>query len=79
MPWRRIRLRRVDNGLSMPGMNGGDLAKAVKTIAPELPILIASGYAELPPGVDLDVTRLAKPYTQEQLARELDKLIAEAR
>lgn len=59
---------------SMPGMTGGDLAIAVRHIVPKLPILIASGYAELPPGVDLDVSRLGKPYTQDQLERELHKL-----
>ncbi|MGM4910693.1 PAS domain-containing protein [Rhizobium sp. 768_B6_N1_8] len=60
---------------SMPGMTGGDLAKAVRTIAPGLPILIASGYAELPPGLDLDVAKLGKPYTQDQLAQEIGKLM----
>ncbi len=60
---------------SMPGMTGGDLAKAARTIAPGLPILIASGYAELPPGLDLDVAKLGKPYTQDQLAQEIGKLM----
>jgi PAS domain S-box-containing protein len=63
---------------SMPGMTGGELAKAAREIAPHLPVLIASGYAELPPGVDLDVSRLAKPYTQEQLAVEIGKVVAAA-
>ncbi|MBP1853083.1 PAS domain-containing protein [Rhizobium halophytocola] len=61
---------------SMPGMTGGDLAKAVRQMLPDLPILIASGYADLPPGVDLDVARLGKPYTQNQLASEIDKLVS---
>jgi PAS domain S-box-containing protein len=60
---------------SMPGMTGGDLAKAARTIAPGLPILIASGYAELPAGLDLDVAKLGKPYTQDQLAQEIGKLM----
>ncbi len=64
---------------SMPGMTGGDLARAVRAIAPALPILIASGYAELPPGVDLDVARLGKPYTQDQLANEIAKVAFSAR
>ncbi|WP_348649011.1 ATP-binding protein [Rhizobium sp. P38BS-XIX] len=61
---------------SMPGMTGAELAKAVREITPNLPILIASGYAELPPDADLDVARLGKPYTQTQLATEISKLIA---
>ncbi|MBB3461430.1 hybrid sensor histidine kinase/response regulator [Rhizobium sp. BK377] len=60
---------------SMPGMTGGELARAARQIAPRLPILIASGYAELPPGLDLDVARLAKPYTQDQLAQQIGKLM----
>ena len=64
---------------SMPGMTGGDLAKAARAVAPKLPILIASGYAELPSGLDLDVARLGKPYTQDQLAREIDKLMVAER
>ena len=61
---------------SMPGMTGAELAKAAREIAPSLPILIASGYAELPSDVDLDVARLGKPYNQAQLASEIGKLVA---
>lgn len=59
---------------SMPGMNGGELARRVREIYPGMPILIASGYAELPAGLDLDVARLGKPYTQEQLQLEIGRL-----
>ncbi|MBB4351540.1 PAS domain S-box-containing protein [Rhizobium cellulosilyticum] len=59
---------------SMPGMNGGELAMAARAVLPSLPILIASGYAELPPGVGLDFARLGKPYTQDQLSAEIGKL-----
>ncbi|SEH30464.1 PAS domain S-box-containing protein [Rhizobium sp. NFR12] len=59
---------------SMPGMTGGELSKAARALLPELPILIASGYADLPPGVDLEVARLGKPYTQAQLAEQIGKL-----
>ena len=34
---------------AMPGMNGLDLATKVKQIQPQLPIVLATGYAELPP------------------------------
>lgn len=64
----------VITDFSMPGMTGGDLAIAVRAIAPDTPILIASGYAELPADLDLDVARLGKPYTQEQLIQEIGKL-----
>jgi PAS domain S-box-containing protein len=59
---------------SMPGMTGAELAKAVKERVPGMPIVLASGYADLPPGVEMDAARLSKPYTQEQLAQTLAKM-----
>jgi CheY-like chemotaxis protein len=56
---------------SMPKMNGAQLAQAAKEIRPRLPILIATGYAELSALSDLDHPRLRKPYEQEQLAAAL--------
>ena len=60
---------------SMPSMTGAELAKAVRDRVPGLPILLASGYADLPSGVEMDVARLAKPYSQDQLASVLDKIL----
>jgi PAS domain S-box-containing protein len=60
---------------SMPGMTGGQLAKAVREMLPDLPILVATGYADLPPGVGIDLPRLGKPYTQDQLAAEIAKAL----
>ncbi|MFP5077591.1 PAS domain-containing protein [Rhizobium sp. YIM 134829] len=61
---------------SMPGMTGGELAIAAREIAPTMPVLLATGYADLPPGVELDVPRLGKPYSQSQLERELQKIFS---
>ncbi|HEV7246853.1 MAG TPA: PAS domain-containing protein [Shinella sp.] len=60
---------------SMPGMNGGELAKAARALFPDLPILIASGYSELPAELGFEVARLGKPYTQQQLALEISKVL----
>ena len=46
---------------SMPKMTGAQLAKAARELWPELPILIATGYADLPQGFDIELPRLAKP------------------
>lgn len=62
---------------SMPKMNGGQLAAAIRGKYPDLPILLATGYAELPPGADLELPRLSKPYNQQQLAREIAKLFGQ--
>ena len=34
---------------AMPGMTGLDLAEKIKQLRPKIPIIIATGYAELPP------------------------------
>jgi CheY-like chemotaxis protein len=60
---------------SMPRMNGDALVKAARALRPGLPVLIATGYSELPEGVDIDVRRLGKPYQQEQLKTEIEKLL----
>ncbi|ABD90125.1 PAS domain S-box protein [Rhodopseudomonas palustris] len=62
---------------AMPGMTGLDLATRVKIVKPKLPIVLATGYAELPPDALLGFPRLGKPYTQEQLAESLEAAIRE--
>jgi nitrogen-specific signal transduction histidine kinase len=59
----------------MPGMTGIELAAASRAVRPTLPILLATGYAELPEGAQLDLPRLAKPYHQDQLRDRLDQLL----
>ena len=61
---------------SMPGMNGVELARAARQIRPQLGILVATGYADLPAGSDIDLPRLGKPYSQEQLSAEIAKIRA---
>jgi signal transduction histidine kinase len=63
---------------AMPRMTGSELAKAVRLLRPRLPILLATGYADLPEGDDLNLPRLAKPYDQAQLACEIQKLLGVA-
>jgi PAS domain S-box-containing protein len=59
----------------MPGMTGIELAAASREVRPTLPVLLATGYAELPEGAQLDLPRLAKPYHQDQLRDRLDQLL----
>jgi PAS domain S-box-containing protein len=62
---------RVDLVISdqaMPGMTGVQLFDAIRARRPHLPLLLATGYAELPPGTDIWMRRLAKPFTQRELA-----------
>jgi CheY-like chemotaxis protein len=59
----------------MPGMTGIELAAASREVRPRLPVLLATGYADLPEGASTDVPRLAKPYHQDQLRDRLEQLL----
>ena len=61
---------------AMPGMTGTDLAKHIRRKWPELPVVIATGYAELP-GADPELPRLSKPYRQQDLAALVTRLVGE--
>jgi CheY-like chemotaxis protein len=37
---------------SMPGMNGGEVARRLREIKPQVPILMLSAYTSLPPEID---------------------------
>lgn len=63
---------------AMPGMTGIELARRIRHLHPELPVILATGYAELPAGSDeIDgVAKLAKPYRQEELALAIEAACA---
>jgi signal transduction histidine kinase len=53
---------------AMPHMTGLELAAIIREQWPWVPIILASGYAELPQRDDFPLPRLAKPYGQSELA-----------
>ncbi|SEP66933.1 PAS domain S-box-containing protein [Devosia sp. YR412] len=60
---------------AMPGMTGVELADQARSLRPGLPILLATGYADLPSGTTTDLPRLAKPYQQSELATQVSRLL----
>ena len=60
---------------AMPGMTGLELAKIVRSKRPQLPVLLATGYGDLPRGQTLTLPCLAKPYRQGQLQAEIERLL----
>jgi signal transduction histidine kinase len=54
---------------AMPGMTGMELAKHIRNTRPNLPIILATGYADLPNGDEPGLPQLAKPYRQRELAQ----------
>lgn len=70
-----LALLRRENGIdlvitdqAMPQMTGSQLAENIGQEWPALPVLLATGYAELAPGTESDLPRLSKPFTQAELA-----------
>jgi signal transduction histidine kinase len=61
---------------AMPSMTGLQLAECIHARFPGLPIILATGYAELP--VDpatLGIARLAKPCTQHEIAAAIHQAV----
>lgn len=53
---------------AMPGMTGAQLADAIEALRPGLPVIIITGFAELPPHATRR-PRLDKPFRQTELAQ----------
>jgi CheY-like chemotaxis protein len=55
------------------GIDGQDLAKAARTLRPQMKVVLASGYSEqfiaMRGEVDQDIKLLSKPYRRDVLAR----------
>jgi PAS domain S-box-containing protein len=64
---KRFDLLITDHG--MPRMTGAQLVELAQALDPSLPVILATGYAELPPGVASSIPRLSKPFLQDELLR----------
>jgi PAS domain S-box-containing protein len=64
---------------AMPYMTGLQLADAIKKEWPELPVIIATGFAEMEPDAKWRQPRLAKPFTEAELAREVERIVRRGR
>ncbi|MGY2258891.1 PAS domain S-box protein [Pseudomonas sp. SDO55104_S430] len=57
----------VITDMAMPQMNGAQLAQAIRILMPDLPIILATGFAESIDGFAAGLPRLSKPFTQNSL------------
>jgi CheY-like chemotaxis protein len=57
---------------AMPGMTGSELSREIAAKWPDLPVILATGYAELPPSAQPKV-KLAKPFGPDDLARAIGR------
>jgi PAS domain S-box-containing protein len=60
---------------AMPGMTGVELAEIARRTRPNMPVLLATGYTDLPMAHKSNLPRLSKPYLQAQLQAEIDRLL----
>ena len=64
---------------AMPSMTGLQLAECIQERYPGLPIILATGYAELPNDpMILGIPRLAKPCTQLEIATAIQTVVSAA-
>lgn len=61
---------------AMPGMTGSELARRIREAWPTLPVLLASGYAELPDQAGEALPRIEKPFMPHQMERLIRELLA---
>jgi PAS domain S-box-containing protein len=61
---------------AMPQMTGMQLAAAIKVEWPAMPILLVSGYAELPTKTPFEIPKLAKPFSLDDLEDAVVRTIA---
>ncbi|MFN4283168.1 MAG: PAS domain S-box protein [Alphaproteobacteria bacterium] len=64
---------------AMPQMTGVQLAETVRREWPGLPIILATGYGELSPGADRKILKLAKPFSEQDLAHTIQQALHSAR
>jgi len=62
---------------AMPSMTGVQLIASIRKTRPDMPIVLATGYGELPPGADPSIFKLGKPFHQRDLAKALATAVAE--
>jgi PAS domain S-box-containing protein len=64
---------------AMPQMTGMQLAAAIRVDWPNLPILLVSGYAELPSKTAFELPKLAKPFSLDDLEDAVARTIGAKR
>jgi len=60
---------------AMPGMTGKELAEHIRQTRPALPIVLASGYAEIRSGDTSGLPRIDKPYGMNMLASMIRSVV----
>jgi PAS domain S-box-containing protein len=84
LAWATERAGKIDLvclDLTMPGMSGAEVFRAIRAVDPKVPILLISGYTanpEVPSLLETGAARfLAKPFRLDDLANEIKVLLSQ--
>jgi CheY-like chemotaxis protein len=72
---RALEILRSGTAVDLVGMTGLQLAAEIRASWPDLPIMLTTGYADLPDRGGLNLPRLVKPYGQEEMAAAIAALM----
>jgi CheY-like chemotaxis protein len=65
----------------MPGLTGGELAKQVAALRPDIPIILCTGFSEMVSGkqpAEMGISAFViKPYVITHLAKTIRKVLAQ--
>ncbi|MDQ7248989.1 response regulator [Dongia sedimenti] len=61
---------------AMPGMTGAELAEKARAISPEIRVVVASGFQDIPGEGDANWLRLRKPYLESDLIDLINQIYA---
>ena len=71
----------VVSDVVMPGMDGPAMARAIRKLKPDIPILFMSGYAEETLRNEISIDNMhfiAKPFSVEQISRKVGEVLSAA-
>ena len=64
---------------AMPQMTGLQLIQQIRSEWPAMPVILATGYAELPRDADPTLPKLAKPFFQHDLIQAVNSAVHSGR
>jgi len=61
---------------AMPNLTGVQLATQLQSTLPDLPIILATGYGEVPTDSGLQLIKLGKPFSQRDLEAAVNRAMS---
>jgi PAS domain S-box-containing protein len=71
---REVSIDLVITDQAMPKMTGTELAKAMRSEWPDIPVLLATGYADMSPRDEIGLQKLTKPFFKRDLVVAIQQM-----